>query len=579
MSAQAARRQTLSGNPHERAEADLSLLMRPENRKSVIRSIERLLARRKSQEEAERLARQEALRHEHAELAKADLEGTRARCRSLAGFIREAWHVLEPETPLIWGWHLDAICDHLEAVTRGEITRLLITVPPGSSKSLIVSVLWPAWEWSIGRRGLRYLTTSYDEVNITRDARKHRDLVQSEWYRALFPEVRLTRTAEDDFANSDQGGRLAATFVSLTGKRGDRLIYDDPHSAKKAESDDQRYATTQGFREGATNRLNDQKRSAIIVIMQRLHHKDVAGVILEVPMGYCHLNIPMEFETVDGEGNPLPRVPTAIGWLDPRTEDGELMDPIRFDREVVEDLKRDLGAYAYAGQYQQRPVPREGGLFQRSYFKDKIIQVAPPGTVWCRHWDLAATKLKVTDTKGARTAGVKLGLAQDGSWIVGHMIAIGEEGKAVEDTIFTTAHIDGHEVMISLPQDPGQAGKVQKRSYLVKLSGFNVFIRPETGDKVTRAEPFARQAEGGNVFLLEGAWNQEFLDEVCLFPGGARKDVVDACSGAFGRLLPRVGSIPSVAAGPEIIQGAESGDDEWDNTPPDEDDEDGEFWG
>ncbi len=574
MSAIAASRETLSGNPHERAEADLALLLRPENRKVVIRSIERLLARRTAQENAERLARQEAIRHEHAELAKSDLAGSRARCKSLAGFIREAWHVLEPETPLIWGWHLDAICEHLVAVTEGRINRLLITVPPGSSKSLIVSVLWPAWEWSIGRRGLRYLTTSYDEVNITRDARKHRDLVQSEWYRALFPEVQLTRTAEGDFANTAQGGRLAATFSALTGKRGDRFIYDDPHSAK-AESDAQRLTTTTAFREGATNRLNDQKRSAIVVIMQRLHHKDVAGVILEVPMGYVHLNIPMEFETHDGDGKPIPKVPTAIGWVDPRTVDGELMDPVRFDAEVVADLKRDMGAFGWAGQYQQRPVPREGGLFQRSYFKDKIIKAAPPGTTWCRHWDLAATKLKVTDTKGARTAGVKLGRTPAGAWVVGHMIAIGEEGMVVEDTILATAQTDGYEVMISLPQDPGQAGKVQKRSLISMLSGYNVRAQRETGDKVARAVPVAVQAEGGNMYLLEGSWNEEFLDEVCLFPGGARKDVVDALSGAFGRLLPREGEEPPPAAGVEII----SSDDEDYLTESGEVDEDAEVWG
>lgn len=575
MSPPASARQTLSGNPYERTDP-LALLLLPENRNRVIRGIERALARRKSQDEAERLAREERIRHAHAEKAKADLAGTRARCASLAGFIREAWHVLEPETPLVWNWHLDAICDHLVAVTEGRINRLLITVPPGSSKSLIVSVLWPAWEWSIGKRGLRYLTTSYDQDNITRDARKHRDLVLSEWYRALFPEVKLTRTGESDFANTEMGGRLGATFTALTGKRGDRLIYDDPHSAKKAESDGERFTTTQGFREGATNRLNDQKRSAIVVIMQRLHHRDVAGVILEVPMGYVHLNIPMEFETVDGDGKPIPNVPTAIGWADPRTEDGELMDPARFDAQVVADLKRDLGSYAYAGQYQQRPVPREGGLFQRSYFKDKIITSAPAGTIWCRHWDLAATKLKKTDTKGARTAGVKLGRTPDGRWVVGHMIAIGEEGIVVEDTILATAQTDGHEVMISLPQDPGQAGKVQKRAYLGKLSGYNVRIQRETGDKVARASPVAVQAEGGNLFLLEGAWNEEFLDEVCLFPGGARKDVVDALSGAFGRLLPKEGADPQQAVGAEVIVGAADDEDYLAEAP--DDDDDGEIW-
>lgn len=478
-----------------------------------LEQIRRERARRAAEAERDRVAR--------------DADLIRLRCETLAGFVREAWRVLEPNTPLVWNWHLDAICQHLEAVTDGRINRLVINVPPGSSKSMIVSVLWPAWEWGPkGRRSLRYLTTSFAEDSVKRDTRKHRDLTLSEWYRSLWPDVNLVRTGEMSFANSDTGTREGTPFGSLTAKRGDRLIIDDPHSTKTAESDAERSATVRQFREGALNRLNDQERSALVVVMQRLHEQDVTGAIMKLGLGFVVLMLPMEFEV----GR---RCVTAIGFSDPRTEDGELLDPVRFPRKVVDDLKKGLGSYAYAGQYQQRPVPREGGLFKRSWFDGKFIRQAPPGTRWVRHWDLAATK----DAKAARTAGVKIGKTPDGRFVVGHSIATQEEGYEVRKIIRATAETDGTACTISLPQDPGQAGKVQKQDMVAFLAGFTVRAEPETGDKVQRAEPFSVQCEAGNVFIVEGAWNADYLDELCLFPSGAMKDQVDASAGAFARLI------------------------------------------
>lgn len=455
-----------------------------------------------------------------------DAFGIRLRCRTLAGFIKEAWRILEPNQPLVWNWHLDAICAHLEAITDGRINRLLVNVPPGSSKSLIVSVMWPAWEWGPkGLRSMRYLTTAFNDGPVKRDTRKCRDLLLSEWFQSLWPEVRMTRTGETSFANDNTGTREGVAFGSLTSQRGDRLIIDDPHSTETAESPAERQSTTRKFREGATNRLNDQERSAIVVVMQRLHDEDISGTIQKLGMGYVHLCLPMEFE-------PERRCSTVIGFTDPRDADGDLLDPVRFPRDVVEALKRDMGAYAYAGQYQQRPTPREGALFKRHWFENKVIRVAPPGTVWVRHWDLAATK-KVT---AARTAGVKLGRAPDGSFIVGHVVKTQSEGNVVRTTIKATAEQDGRSVIISLPQDPGQAGKVQARDMVSMLAGWIVHAEPETGDKVTRAEPFSVQCEAGNVYLVEGDWITDYVDELCLFPGGSFKDQVDATSGAFGRL-------------------------------------------
>lgn len=452
----------------------------------------------------------------------------RERCRqSFADFVREAWHVLEPNNPLVWNWHLDALCDHLQAITEGRLTpRLIINVPPGSSKSMIVSVMWQAWEW--GPRGLvsnRFLTTSFESKNVTRDTRKTRDLIMSEWFRTLWPEVVLIRTGETSFANTATGSREGVAFTAITGKRGDRFVIDDPHSLDGAESEVERDKAVRRFLEGGLNRVNDQVRSAIVVVMQRLHERDLSGALLAHDLGFVHLLIPMEFE-------PERRVTTPIGWTDPRTKDGELMDPVRMPRSFVDQVK-SVSVYAYAGQYQQRPAPREGAMFKRAWFEGRILRQAPPGTIWVRHWDLAASKR----TTSARTAGVKMGRMPDGKFVVGHVIKTQSEGAEVRRIIKGTAETDGKAVQISLPQDPGQAGKVQASDMVAMLAGWNVRAEPETGDKVTRAEPFSAQCEAGNVYLIEGDWNGAYLDELCMFPAGHFKDQVDASSGAFGKLV------------------------------------------
>lgn len=432
------------------------------------------------------------------------------------------------------GWAIDAMCEHLEAVTYGWINRLLINVPPGSMKSLLSSVMWPAWEWGPREMAsMRYLATAFNDGPVKRDTRKMRDLVAGQWYRDRWPEVVLTRAGETSFANTSTGSREGMAFGSLTSQRGDRLIIDDPHSTKTAESKTEREATVRQFREGATNRLNNQAKSAIIVIMQRLHEGDVSGEILAREMGYVHLNLPMEFEEKS-------RCVTRIGFRDPRTTEGELLNPDRFPPEEVARLKRDMGEYAYAGQYQQRPVPREGGLFKREWFEGKIIRVAPAGTVWVRHYDLAASK-----DSGAWTAGVKLGRTPDGKYVVGHVDRCRETGDVVRKRIKATYEADrmtDPNMLLSLPQDGGQAGKVQRADMATYLAGARLafLIEAGLGDKEARAAPFSVQCEAGNVTLVGGpemdaTWIAPYLDELCLFPGGKYKDQVDATSGAFAQ--------------------------------------------
>jgi len=447
--------------------------------------------------------------------------------RSLAAFARECWHILEPATPLKWGWALDAICEHLEAVTKGDLTRLLMNVPPGSMKSLLTGVIWPAYEW--GPRGMpqsRFIGTAHSQNLAVRDSMKCRRLIASTWFQERWPTTLTTdQNAKTKFENDSTGFREAMAFTSMTGSRGDRVILDDPLSADAANSEAELENARITFTETLPTRVNNE-RSAIVVIMQRLSEKDTSGVILDLGLDYEHLCLPMRFE-------PDRRCTTGIGWSDPRTEDGELMFPDRFPEEQVAMLERTMGSYAAAGQLQQRPVPRGGGLFRREWFG--TTGAAPVGTRWVRAWDLAATK----DANAAWTAGVLMGRTPDGRYIIANATRIQGTANEAERLIVNTAAQDKATygaVKGSLPQDPGQAGKSQAQYLVAQLAGHDYRASPESGDKITRAEPLSAQAEAGNVALIEGAWNVAFLDEMSAFPFGKFKDQVDAASRAFMEL-------------------------------------------
>lgn len=451
--------------------------------------------------------------------------------RSLADFAKMAWHVLEPATPLKWGWALDAICAHLEAVTCGEITRLLMNVPPGTMKSLLTGVIWPAWEW--GPRGLpekRFLATAHKQDLAIRDNIKCRRLIQSEWYQSRWPVPLVSdQNQKTKFENHSTGFREAMAFTSMTGARGDRVILDDPLSADDANSEAALLAAELSFLEALPTRINNE-RSAIVVIMQRLHERDTSGLILAKGLPYVHLCLPMRFEADR-------RCETAIGFRDPREEDGELLFPERFPETQVAELEKTLGSYATAGQLQQRPVPRGGGLFKRGWFD--TVSALPTGCRFVRGWDLAATE----DAEAAATAGCLMAQAPDGRFIIVDMVREQLGPMGVERLMKSTAAQDkaSHgQVRGSFPQDPGQAGKAQAQHIMRHvLPGFDYHFSPESGKKEDRALPLSAQAEAGNVFLLEGPWNEAFLDEIASFPMGKWKDQVDAASRAFTELTTK----------------------------------------
>jgi len=444
--------------------------------------------------------------------------------RSLATFVKLAWHVLEPAQRYVHSWHIDAVCEHLEAVTHGDLTRLLINVPPGTMKSMLVNVFWPAWEWGpLGYASMRFIGASHSEALATRDNLKMRRLVQSEWYQERWP-TPLTgdQNAKTYYETEATGFRLSCPVSSMTGRRGDRVAWDDPHSVEAAISDAHRETAMRVFTETLPTRLNNPDSSAIIIVMQRLHEEDVAGYILEHDLGYEHLMLPMEFE-------PERRCRTSLGFEDPRTEDGELLFPARFPREVVDRDKKVMGSFAAAGQFQQRPTPRTGGFF--TWENLQIVQATPQLRRVVRYWDKAGT-----DGGGARTAGVKMGEGVDGCWYVLDVEKGQWSAAKREPVIKQVAETDGKKVSIWIEQEPGSGGKESAEATIKNLAGFTIKAERATGDKALRAEPYAVQVEAGNVKLLAGPWNKEFIDEHKTFPRGKFKDQIDAASGAFSKV-------------------------------------------
>ncbi|MRX33208.1 phage terminase large subunit [Aminobacter sp. MDW-2] len=482
----------------------------------MMRQIRQERARRAAEAERERVAR--------------DAERIRARCQTLEGFITEFWDVLEPKKELKFGWALRAMCHHLEAVTEGRIQFLMMTVPPGMMKSLVL-VFWTAWEWGpIERPDMQVLATSYSQPNVLRDNVKLRRLVESEKFQTLWPlKLRDDQNAKGKFENTGSGFSEARPFSSMTGGRGDRVKIDDPHSTETAESDTERANAVRIFREGISDRLNDVTKSAIVIIMQRLHEQDVAAVALELDIGFIHLNLPMEFDPdracrtyVDGE----------LFFEDPRTVDGELLFPERFPPTEIERLKRAKGSYAYSGQYQQRPAPRSGGMFQRGDFE--VVDAVPAGAVRCRAWDFAATQ-QAPGKQPDWTVGLKMAYAA-GIFYVEDVRRDRWSPNDVEKNLKSTASQDGLDVRIRMPEDPGAAGKADAATKVKLLAGYNVGVVRPTGEKAVRAKPASAQAEAGNVKLIRGLWNDTFLDEVCSFPNAQFDDQVDAFADALNEL-------------------------------------------
>lgn len=269
---------------------------------------------------------------------------------------------MEPATPLVWGWHLEAICQHLQAVTEGRVRKLIINIPPRTGKSTIVSVLWPCWEWA-RNPSVRIMFASYAQQLSLRDSVRRRLVILSEWFQERWPHVKLSsdQNVKHEFQNTALGYMVAtSTGGTVTGRGGDRLVLDDPNDATQMESEAERESALTWFDLQWSTRGNNPNTYCEVIIQQRTHEQDITGHALR-QSEWTHLKLPMEFT---GQA-----CATAIGWSDPRKSAGELLDERRFSKATVEALKKRLGPYGASGQLQQEPSPSEGGIIKRAWIR------------------------------------------------------------------------------------------------------------------------------------------------------------------------------------------------------------------
>jgi predicted phage terminase large subunit-like protein len=396
--------------------------------------------------------------------------------------------------------------------------------------SLLSSVFWPAWEW--GPAGLphhRFLSFSYSDRLSIRDNRRTRILVESEWFQARWPMALVgDQNAKTLFENEHRGSRMASSVGGLgTGARADRLIVDDPHHVADGESVAKMERSLLWFRETLPTRVNSPEKSAIVVIMQRVHESDISGEIISRELGYEHLMLPMRYEperhcvSLDGR------------FQDWRTKDGELLFPSRYPAEVVDKLEHIMGSYATSAQMQQRPAPRGGGLIQVD--KIPVADAWPADAELVRAWDFAATAA----SKGGDpdySVGAKVAMKDGRAWLVDVVRGRWSPGE-LETVVAATAHRDMDRCRIVLEQEGGSSGVAFVDHYMRKvLLGFTVSASRPTGSKAQRALPFAAAVEAGNVMLVRGDWNDAWIGEARTFPLGAHDDQVDATVSAWTTL-------------------------------------------
>ncbi len=410
--------------------------------------------------------------------------------------------------------HHAFLLNELSAVTRGDIDRLMVFMPPGSAKTYYASIIFPAW-FLAQDIGTDLIGASYNaeyaegiSLRIMRLIQEHSDCLGYD----------LVGTSRQLWYTNKRGQyRAAGAGSGITGRRADLVIIDDPIKGREdADSEVIRDKVWGWYRAEVIPRLKPGAR--IILIQTRWHHDDLAGRLLaEQETGadqWRVINLPALAEKNDQLG----RAPGEVLW--PEWEDAAAMERKRVA----------VGPREWASLYQQRPTPDEGALFKVAMLG--IAETEPPCQQYVRAWDLAATTKKTSDW----TVGLKLGRTAVGSYVIADVLRFRGNPDEVEAAILNTARLDGRACTVRIPDEPGEAGKYLTLHLTRALAGFNVRADRETGDKATRATPVASQVNAGNLQMVRAAWNMQLREELALFPLGLHDDVVDALSAAFGVL-------------------------------------------
>jgi predicted phage terminase large subunit-like protein len=422
--------------------------------------------------------------------------------------------------------HHRLLLEKLDAVSKMRHGRMMIFMPPGSAKSTYASVVFPS-KYLGEQGGRKLILASYGDDLARKMGRRTRSILRQARYKGVFnTQLANESQAAQEFALTNGSEYMACGILSgITGNRANGIIVDDPIKGREqANSETVRAKTWDAYEDDLKTRLIPG--GWIVLIQTRWHEDDIAGRILpsdwKGESGRILCKDGNEWEVLclqarcEVDNDPLGR------------KHGEYLWPEWFDRKHWAQFEQN--ARTWAALYQQRPTPLDGDLFKPQHLR--VIDALPAGDIdWVRGWDLAST------TDGDYTAGVKLGRLADGSFVVADVVRLRAGPESRDAALVNTAALDGKKTKQSIPQDPGQAGKTQVLYLTRALAGYNVVTSPETGDKVTRAEPVAAQVNVGNLSMLRGDWNAAFVAELRTFPNGSNDDQVDGLSRAFAELI------------------------------------------
>lgn len=469
--------------------------------------------------------------------------------------------MVEPGAPYVHGAHIEVICAHLEAVTRGDIRDLLINQPPRTSKSSLIAVMWPAWEWATSPQR-QWLFASYALPLSIRDSVKCRRLIESPWYQNLFGDV-FTLVGDQNtkikFENSANGHRLATSVDgATTGEGGDIIVVDDPSKADEALSDTMRDGVNDWWDNTMSTRLNDPRTGKRVIVMQRLHENDLTGHLL-THGGWTHLRLPMEFEP-EHRCVTVALKPGEKPWRDWRNKTGDLLEPVRFGKKEVAKLKSGMSQYAIAGQLQQRPAPAGGGILKTDFFRmwpaskklptvefivqsyDTSFSEKTSGDYTaCTVWGVIATENALTaeEAKKYKITSPMIALLLD---VWRERLDYPALRKKTQEEAKLRYGDPGRGADVIVIEEKGSG--ISLRQDLARAGIVTVPYNPGKADKVMRAHAITHLVEAGLLWLPESenrpgrfkSWCDVLVSECAAFPNADHDDIVDTITQAIAVL-------------------------------------------
>ncbi len=426
-------------------------------------------------------------------------------------FIGRTLLTADPAARFQNNWHIDLIAEHLEAARRGEITRLIINMPPRALKSQCVSIAWPAW--ILGHApSSRIMAASYSAALSIRHSLDCRQVITSPWYQRLFPQTKLTRDQNEKhkFMTTARGFRFATSVGgTATGEGGNFLIIDDPMSAGKAMNAAARANVRRWYDHTFSTRLNDKKRGVIVLVMQRLHVDDLTAHLLEKG-GFTHLSLP----AIAPE-----KTIFHFGCVIKKRKAGEILHPKREDKILLERAKIELGAQAFSAQYQQQPLPEQGGMMRREWFH-RHAEIPHSCERIVQSWDTAIKAQSHND------ASVCLTFAESAqqSFLLDAQVMRLEYPDLKRCARELAEKFKPHAILVE-----DKASGQQLLQDLKRETTLPMIACISSTNKITRFAAVSAMIEAGRLSLPhQASWLVAFEQEVLEFPHGKHDDQVDA---------------------------------------------------